>query len=182
MISSEERELLTWSRWLLVLGWVAIAWSLIAIVNDLFFTEITFALSTVSGVKVLTDADFTRPQRMFLIVVASCPEICWIWCMCQITRLARRFSQGEIMTPGMIHCFDQFGRGLVAQSLCGLAILPVVTSFLRQVGKIDAMKDPWSDFARSAPLGSLTAAVFVMIVARIFRIGIRLQEDAELTI
>jgi len=58
----------------------------------------------------------------------------------------------------------------------------MLIAYLLHIKKIETMIGLWEHVFAGRAVTSLMAAVLVLLIARIFRIGIRLREDAELTI
>jgi hypothetical protein len=102
--------------------------------------------------------------------------------MLQIVLLSRRFAKGELLTRGVVVCLQRFGWGLFAMGISEAALFPILNAYLVGQKLIDPMKDVTAAAIGSGMLTSMMAAVLVMVIAKIFRIGIRLREDADLTI
>jgi len=59
---------------------------------------------------------------------------------------------------------------------------PVISFYLVLIRKIDPLVNLPASILGSGMIGSLMAAVLVIVIARIFRFGIELSEDVELKI
>jgi len=71
---------------------------------------------------------------------------------------------------------------MLVMSIAEAAEIPMLIAYLLHIKKIETMIGLWEHVFAGRAVTSLMAAVLVLLIARIFRIGIRLREDAELTI
>jgi len=74
-------------------------------------------------------------------------------------------------------CVGTFGR-----QCFGALVIPCIGAYLRSLHKIAPPENELEYMVGSGFQTALMASVLVLIIARILRIGIRLREDAELTI
>lgn len=176
------KSLRRWNRALAVLAWLGIAWSAFEIGDAFVGPDFSVGLRTQSGIKLLTAADFTMTQRCTVVMIAVPQILCWIYCLSQIVRLSTLFSKGEILSVGMVQCLERFGFGLAAQGIAELTFVPILSAYLLRIEKIDSVEGMWQLLVGGGVLTSMMAAVLLVVVTRILRIGIRLREEAELTI
>ncbi len=66
--------------------------------------------------------------------------------------------------------------------LAEAVMVPMLSAYLVGLKKIDPVEDQWQHVIGGGVLTSMMAAVLIIVIARILRIGIRLREEAELTI
>ena len=177
-----DRSLLWWNRTLAVLAWLGIVWSLYVIGDAFAGPDFSVAFHTQSGIKVLTAADFSVTQRWLVVLIIIPAGLCWIYCLWQIVKLSKQFSLGEILSFAMVKCLERFGYGLAAQGLAEAVMVPMLSAYLVALKKIDPVEDQWQHVIGGGVLTSMMAAVLIIVIARILRIGIRLREEAELTI
>jgi hypothetical protein len=180
--AQEYRELQRWNRMLFGITAIAILWSLFTLARAVWGNDFRIGLPTPDGIKLFDEKDFTRPQRLILTAIAGLPEICWIGCMWQIVRMSRSFSAGQVLSLGMVKCLEWFGRWLVVLAISEAAFYPLVVVYLRRLGKLGSSPIQWDIVIGSGALSSLMAAVLVIVIGRILRIGVRIREDSELTI
>ncbi len=182
----EERKasvsLRRWNRVLVVLAWLGIVWSIYLIGDAFFGSDFLIGLKTTSGIKLLTASDFSTFERMVVVLIMIPSLVCWIYCLWQIVRLSRHFSKGEILSIGMVKCLERFSYGIAIQGVAEAVQLPMLSTYLRRLNKIDPVEDLWEHVIGGGVLTSMMAAVLIVVVARILRIGIQLREEAELTI
>ncbi len=179
----EIRSLRRWSRALLVLSLLGIAIFVYQLWDAIFGPRLFLAIPTEdNSIRVLAKEDFLFSQRLIVVALLAIPSLCWIYCLWQMVRLARCFGRGDILTLGMVSCLHRFGIGLLVMSIAEAAGIPMLITYLLHIKKIQTVSSLWEYVLASGAVTSLIAAVLVLMVARIFRIGIRLREDAELTI
>ena len=179
----EIRSLRRWSRALLVLALLRIAIFVYQLWDAIFGPTIFLAVPTEDdSVRILKKEDFLFSQRVIVVALLALPSLCWIYCLTQMVRLARCFGRGEILTLGMVSCLQGFGIGMLVMSIAEAVEIPMLTTYLLHIKKIGTIPSLWEYVLASGAVTSLLAAVLVLLIARIFRIGIRLREDAELTI
>jgi hypothetical protein len=171
-----------WNWVLSVLAWLGIAWTVYLVVVLFFGSDFTLAVKTSEGLKILTASDVTPVQRFVLSVALLPPVLCWIYCLFQVVRLSSYFAKSEILSTGVVRCLESFGFGLAAQGVGESVQLPIVATYLIGQGKIDSVEGVWENVVGSGVLTSMMAAVLIIVICRILRIGIQLREDAELTI
>ncbi len=171
-----------WSGVLMTLALGAIAVSSYAIGGAMLGDDFKLGLETSTGVRVLTRADLSWGQLATVVLIVGASDLCLVYGMWQIVLLARRFAHREILTCGVVHCLQRFGWGLFAMGLSEAAMFPTLNAYLVGQGLIDPIKDLAAATIGSGTLTSMMAAVLVMVLAKIFQAGIRLREDAELTI
>jgi Protein of unknown function (DUF2975) len=176
------KELQRWNRVLSVFALLGIAWTIYLIGTLFFSSDFTIAMKTSSGIKLLTASDFNRTQRLVASVIILPPILCWMSCLFQVLRLSSFFSKGEILSIGVARCLELFGYGLAMQGIAESIQIPILSSYLIGQGIIDSVEGVWETVVGGGVLTSMLAAVLVVVIARILRIGIRLREDAELTI
>jgi hypothetical protein len=176
------RSLRRWNRILSVFAWLGIAWSFYLIADLFLSNDFMIAMKTSSGVKLLTANDFNRIQRLVVSITILPPVLCWIYCLFQVIRLSSHFAKGEILSFGVVRRLELFGYGLAMQGVTESVQLPLVSLYLMGQGTIDSVEGVWETVLGGGVLTSMMAAVLVVVIARILRIGIRLREDAELTI
>jgi len=114
--------------------------------------------------------------------IATWPQLCWVWCMWQIVRMSRQFSKGEVLTLGVVNCIERFGKGMFVLGITEALYFPIVFAYPRTLKSFDPINDSGDHILGSGVLSSWMAAVLVVVLARISGIGVRIQEDAELTI
>ena len=182
------RSLRRWNRALAILAWLGIAWSLYVIGNAFLGHDFSFGFKTSNGIKLLTANDFTSTER-FVVVLIIVPQIlAWIYCLWQIVILSNHFSEvaslsaGSSLSYAMVRCLERFSYGMAAQGLAEIIYMPALASYLKGIGKIDNVEGMWEHVIGGGVLTSMMAAVLLVVIARILRIGIRLREEAELTI
>ncbi len=171
-----------WSGVLMLLALASMAFSTYAISDALLSDDFKIGLDTTTGIRILTRADFSLPQYMTVVLIAASSDVCMVAAMLQIVLLARRFAKGEILTRGVVACLQRFGWGLFAVGIAEVALFPTLNVYLVGQELIDPIKDVTAAAIGSGTLTSMMAAVLVMVIAKIFRLGIRLREDADLTI
>lgn len=171
-----------WSTALMVLASVGIAFVVLSIIEGLIGERLVLAIPTADGVRLLTEHDFGSSQRWILISIGSLPDLCWIFCLTQIIRMSRLFSRGQLLTLPLMDCLQRFSFALLVQAIAELVVGPLLVFYLIRTGKVDSVQGIWSMLLGGGAITSLTASIFVLMIARILRIGIRLREDAELTI
>lgn len=171
-----------WSAALGLLAFAGIAFTIYSIGFGLLSSNFKFGFETESGVSVLTADDFTFPQRLTVVGIGSMADVCWAWSMLQILFLSRLFSKGELLTVNVIMHLRSFGLGLFAMGLSDAMFFPTMSYYLVAIKKMDPIINPLTSILGSGMLSSLMAGLLVMILTRIFQIGIKLREDAELTI
>jgi|LakMenE18May11ns_1017448.scaffolds.fasta_scaffold9946895_2 hypothetical protein len=172
-------------RWILVLMLLAmacIAVSIYAITDTLLGDAFKIGLDTATGIRILTRSDLSQQQFLIIILIVASSDLCLVGAMLQIVLLSRRFAKGELLTRGVVVCLQRFGWGLFAMGISEAALFPILNAYLVGQKLIDPMKDVTAAAIGSGMLTSMMAAVLVMVIAKIFRIGIRLREDADLTI
>lgn len=182
MGGNDDENLQRWNRALLGLTLLGIAVSLFTIVKAFLQPDMQLAFYTTSGIQTYSEQDFTSSQRAILISISALPQLCWLWCMWQIVRLSRHFSRGEVLSIGLVDCIERFGKGMFVLGITEAWYFPVVFAYLRTLKTFDPIKDFWENVLSSGALTSWMAAVLVVVIARILRIGVRIREDAELTI
>lgn len=182
MNSAEERNLRWWSRVLLSLALLGIGWIVVAIGNSLCGADFRIAMYTANGLESLTQDDLTWSQRAILVAIGSLPDLCWAYCMWQVAGMARCSSRNEILTLPIVNKLQRFGFGLVGLTVMEILLLPAVSYYLQSLKKMSPLESISDCILGSGFHVTLMAAVLIMILARILRIGIRLREDAELTI
>lgn len=173
------RQIVWWNWALFWLAWIGILVSLYEIFDALFF-NLVIGLPTANGVQVLTEKDFTVRERIGLVAFGSTPMWCWIFCFVQIIRLSRCFGRGELLAGSSVDCLAYFGYGLFVMAIFEAIYVPGIAAIVRSTGKMEPVINVWQSVGGA--LTTLMAAVLVLIITRVFRIGIRLREDAELTI
>ncbi len=171
-----------WNRALAVLAWLGIAWSIYVIGDAFLGSGFSIGMKTETGMKVLTADDFTVVQRVIVVSIAMPPVLCWIYCLSQIVGLSKQFSHGEILSLGMVKRLEGFGYGLAAQGVAELVNGTTVAGYLLSIEKIDSVEGIWELLVGGGVLTSIMAAVLLVVITRILRIGIRFREEAELTI
>ena len=176
------RSLQRWNRILLVFAWLGIAWSVYLIAALFLSNEFVIAMNTSSGIKLLTATDFSRVQRLVVSLTFLPPILCWVYCLFQVLRLTSYFAKGQILSMEVVRCLELFGYGLAMQGIAESIQIPIASLYLLWQGTIDSVEGVWATVAGSGVLTSMLAAALVVVIARILRIGIRLREDAELTI
>ena len=176
------KELQRWNRVLSIFVWLGIAWTIYLIGTLFFSSEFTIAMKTSSGIKLLTASDFNRTQRLVSSMIVLPPILCWMFCLFQVLRLSSCFSKGEILSIGVARCLELFGYGLAMQGIAESIQIPILASYFIGEGIVDSVDGIWETVVGGGVLTSMLAAVLVVVIARILRIGIRLREDAELTI
>jgi hypothetical protein len=182
MNSAEERNLRWWSRVLFCLALLGIGWIVVAIGNSLFGSDFRIAMYTANGLESLTQGDLTWSQRAILVAIFSVPDLCWAYCMWQVAAMARCFSRHEILTASIVNRLQRFGFGIVGLSITEPLLIPVMNIYLQRLKKMSPIESISDSILGSGFHVTLMAAVLIMILARILRIGIRLREEAELTI
>lgn len=182
MNSAEVRNLRWWSRVLLSLALIGIGWIVVAIGKSLFGADFCIAMYTENGLESLTQDDLTWPQRAILVAIASQPDLCWGYCMWQVAAMARCFSRNEILTLSIVNKLQRFGFGLVGLMITEILLHPAVSYYLQSLKKMSPLESISDSILGSGFHVTLTAAVLIMILVQILRIGIRMREDAELTI
>jgi len=180
--TKDGRTLRRWSRLLLILASLGMAWSLFEIANGMFGPRFAVGFQTVSGLKVFTEKDFTVFDRTVLVVIGALPVLCWLYCLWQIFRLSQTFSSGEILSTRTVTRLERFGYGMAVQGIAEALSLLLMTSYVIYSKKSDPPEHLWQHLAGSGFLTSMIAAVLLVVVTRILRIGIRLREESELTI
>ena len=178
----ETRGLRRWSRALLVLSWLGIAIVVYQLWYSVFGEKFYLALPPEKGLEVLSKEDFLFSQRLVISTILSTPVLCWIYCLFQMVQLSCSFGREEILNLGMVGCLQRFGGGMFVMAMSEASAIPVLSYYLLSLKKIEPVKDLWEYVLAGGAVTSLMAAVLVLIIARIFKIGIRLREDAELTI
>jgi hypothetical protein len=176
------KELQRWNRVLSVFAWLGIAWTIYLIGTLFFSSDFTMAMKTSNGIKLLTASDFNRTQRWVTSSIILPPILCWMSCLFQVLRLSRCFSKGEILSVGVARCLELFGYGLAMQGVAESIQVPILASYLIDEGIVDSVVGVWETVVGGGVLTSMLGAVLVVVIARILRIGIRLREDADLTI
>lgn len=171
-----------WNRALAVLAWLGIAWAIYLIGDAFFGPQFTLGFKTDSGIKLLTISDFTVMERSTIVLIAIPHILCWIFCLWQIVQLSNQFSIGEILSIRMVRCLERFGYGLAAQGVAEALYAPMIAAYLLKLKKIDSIEDMWQQVLGGGVLTSMMAAVLLVVITRILRIGIRLREEVELTI
>ena len=180
--TTDGRTLRRWSRLLLILASLGMGWSSFEIANALFGPRFVVAFQTVSGLKIMTEKDVTVFDRAVLVMISSLPVVCWLYCLWQIFRLSQTFSSGEILSTRTVTRLERFGYGLAAQGIADAFSLLLMTSYMVYLKKSDPPENLWQNVVGSGFLTSMVAAVLLVVVTRILRIGIRLREESELTI
>ena len=176
------KSLRRWNRALAVLAWLGIAWSIYVIGDAFLGPDFSIGFKTETGIKLLTVSDFTTVQRVIAVLISIPQILCWIYCLWQIVQLSNQFSRGEILSIGMVKCLEGFGFGLAAQGVAELVHVPILAAYLLGIEKIDSVEGIWQLLIGGGVLTSMMAAVLLVVITRILRIGIRLREEAELTI
>jgi hypothetical protein len=167
----------------MILAWLGIAIFAYQLWDAMFGPRLFLAVpGDGDSVHVLSKKDFLFSQRVVIVLFLAIPSLCWMYCLTQIVRLSSCFGRGEVLSLGMVGCLQKFGLGLLAMSIGEAAQTPLLATYLIYIKKIEIMKGIWEQLLASGAVTSLMAAVLVLLIARIFRIGIRLREDAELTI
>ncbi|MDX1928333.1 MAG: DUF2975 domain-containing protein [Pirellulaceae bacterium] len=176
------RSLRRWNRALAVLAWLGIAWAMYVIGDEFVGPDFSIGFKTESGIKLLDAGDFTIIQRAIVVLISIPQILCWIYCLWQIVKLSKQFSRGEILSIGMVQCLEGFGFGLAAQGVAEFVHAPILAAYLLGIGKIDSVDGIWQLLIGGGVLTSMMAAVLLVVITRILRIGIRFREEAELTI
>lgn len=179
---SNEATLKRWNRALAVLAWGGIAWAAFCILRAFVGSEFTMGLMTDAGFKVFTAKDFTTSQRLLLVLLTIPQDLCWVYCLWQVVRLSRHFAVSPILSIDMIQCLERFGYGLAAQAVFEVICVPTVAATLIGIGKLDSVDNMWQHMVGGGALTSLMAAVLIVVVTNLLRIGVRLREEVELTI
>ena len=179
---NDEASLRRWNRALAVFAWLGIGWAIYAVGDVFLSSDFAIGLNTKSGVKLLTASDFSKSQRIVTALILIPSLVCWIYCLWQIVMLAKQFSKGEIFSIGMVKCLERFGYGLVAQGVSEMLLVPMLSTYLVSQGKVESVEDIWEHVLGGGVLTSMMAAILIVVITRILRIGIRLREDSELTI
>lgn len=167
---------------LLVTAILGVIYTVVVYLWALLGDDFVLGLKTVDGIKLITEADLTTTQRWITVGFAGLPDLCWIWGLIEIARLSRRFSRGELLTQGVVHCLGRFGYALGLQGCAEAAVVPLVAGYLQLLGKLPALDGFWSQILSTGALSSWMAAILVILVTRVLRLGIALREDAELTV
>lgn len=178
----EERSLRRWAYALMGLTGLSVAWIVLTSAKAVLGVDFQIGFIAKEGFRTFTELDFTYRQRLVLTAMASAPNCCWLYSMWQIMRMAMGFSRGEIFSPRTVGFLEHFGWGLVGLAISEAALLSVCGMYLVSIGKLKAILDHSTYIMESGFQICLMAALLVMIVSRILRIGIRLREDADLTI
>lgn len=180
---NDDVSLKRWNRVLLGVTLMGIAVSAFLSAKALLSSEFLLGfITTTGGLQTYNEQDFTGTQQAIFKTIASLPQLCWIWCMCQIVRMSRQFSRGDVLTLGIADCIERFGKGLFVLGVAEALYFPVVFAYLRTLKTFAPIKDMGDHVLGSGALTSWMAAVLVVVLARILRIGVRIREDAELTI
>ncbi|MCA9128497.1 MAG: DUF2975 domain-containing protein [Planctomycetales bacterium] len=178
-----ENNLKRWIIALKLLPLLGIAWSLLSMsVPVVVPSQFQIALPGDEGLNVLTANDFDFWQRLVVIAIASITNFCWIWLMIQVLLMANRFQQGELLSPGIVCCLRRFGGGLFALGLSEILIYPALVGYLRLLDKIPPTSVAWLASFGSGWIESFMAGVLVVILSKIFDLGIRLRQEVELTV
>ena len=130
----------------------------------------------------LTAAELSWSERFTVVIIASLPDLCWTLGLIQIVRVSKRFGRGELLTEPILDCVFRFGIALFAMSAAEAVALPLINVYLVERKKIDPIEGVWQAALGSGPLNLLVAAAFVMIMTRILREGVRIREEADLTV
>lgn len=178
----EERSLRRWAYVLLAITWLCIAWLVWDLVKAALGIDFQLGFFTKDGIQSFSGEDFSLDQRLVLVAIASVPTFCWLYSLWQIMRMAIGFSRGEILTQRAVGYLEHFGWGMVGLAVSDTLLLVAIGEYLVTIGKIPSFEDHWKYMLESGFQINLMAALLIMIISRILRIGIRLREDAELTI
>jgi hypothetical protein len=180
--TTDGRILRRWSRLLLILALLGMAWCLFSISDAMFGPRFVVAFQTMSGLIVITEKDLTEFDRAVLVVIGALPVLCWLYCLWQIFRLSQTFSSGEILSTRTVTRLERFGYGMAAQGIAEAVSIMLMAWYVVYLKKSDPPENDWQHVAGSGFLTSMIAAVLLVVVTRILRIGIRLREESELTI
>ncbi len=178
----EERNLRRWAYVLLLLAWLGIAWIILGLAKAAIGIDFQIGFLAKEGIKIFTVTDFTVGQRLVLVAIFAVPNCCWLYGMWQVVRMAMGFSRAEVLTQRTVWFLEHFGWGMVGLAISESFYVGLTGEYLIFIGKIDAIESHWKYFWDSGFQVTLMAALLIMIISRILRIGIRLREDAELTI
>lgn len=174
-----------WNRVLAVLAWLGLLWSSYSILYSIHCaitgTDFALGMKTTAGIKLLTADDFSTFQRLIVVLCQFPQELFWIFCMWQIVRLSRLFSSEEVLSLSVIKCLERFAFALAGLGLAAALYAPMLVVYLVELEKIDGVENIWQDMLGNG-LSTLMIAVLLTVVTRILRIGVRLREEADLTI
>jgi hypothetical protein len=182
MNAVEERNLRRWAYVLLVLAWLGIAWIVLVLAKAALGIDFRVGFAAKEGIKIFAVDDFTVSQRLVLVGISAVPYCCWLYSMWQVVRMSMGFSRAEILTQRTVAFLEHFGWGMLVLAISESFFISSIGEYLVSIGKIGAVENHWKYVLDSGFQISLMAALLIMIVSRILRIGIRLREDVELTI
>lgn len=160
------------------MAWLIFTWAYLIFRRDAF----QVAIPTESGVTILTASDFSELQRLSLIALVSLPELCWVGMMWQVIRMSFCFARGEILSTAVVRHLRRFGMGLFVMGAAEMVMFPLLNAYLQWLKVCEPIEDLWAASLDSGFFESFMAGVLVVIMAKIFDLGIRLKEEMELTV
>lgn len=124
--------------------------------------------------------DLAGRDAVFVNVFRWMSQIPWLLIVVQVERIARSASQGALLTSEIASYFKRLAQAVLAYGILECCEKPALALYLAAVGLMPKFPDiAIFDVLRVNLL--LVAALF-FVIARIVEVGVRLKDDADLTI
>ncbi|MCA9106706.1 MAG: DUF2975 domain-containing protein [Planctomycetales bacterium] len=180
--SRVERRLARWSLALGMLAWLGMANVVVTVLAALFGEHFALLLPDDEGLTLMTAQDLSLTQRLAVVAILSTTQWCWFWIMFQVWLISRSCARGEILAPRVVTLLRRFAGGLFAMGFCELMSFPLVSWLLHWDWNAVSMADWWAISLGSGMVESFMAGLLMVIIATIFKLGLQMREDLELTV
>ena len=134
------------------------------------------------GPEHLTAENFTKGQRIVASLLLSGTELCWLWMLTRVLRMASHFAQGDILTTAITRQLRLFGIGLFVLMALELSTVPLIGGYLHSIGLVQSIGPFLTAPIHDGAMESAIGGTLVFILSKILDIGIQFREEVDLTV
>lgn len=179
-LPARDGPLYKWATVLMVLALIALAFSLFALGMGLFGSDAPLVLNKGMEVWKTSLHDLKTFDYSVIYTLLALPEIAWVYCVLQMTKLAVYYRKGWVFEHQNVICFVNIGKGLIIMGITSAIIYPAIAFFLyfREVS-------PWlADIPWLASFDPdlIVSGTFFFVLGKIMARGVELATLDRLTV